>query len=333
MRHAHNYLPTVGWFEQLSNTTLLADGLRTGRTIAAADGSFKDRRGTSGFALVHEPSGQRINGANQVPGEATDQAAYRSELAGIYGTLILVQMLCRIHSIEAGHLIVACNNLAAGRKGIEWEYPPKLADDHFDMLAAIHSLRNVLPITTEFRQVEAHQREKHRTRSLDKWAIWNDKMDALAKAYWAFTTNAAAPTSAPVYRNKWSVWVNGRKVCKQFRDTIQEAVHTDRLTTWWLKTSGTKQAKFTPHQIQAMNTIAPKAAWGNAKTTRRRWICKNAADLIPVGRNMKRWHFWKKNNCPRCLHEDDTTAHVQQCQDPRAVIHRNLVLSTFNRRL
>jgi hypothetical protein len=34
----------------------------------------------------------------------------------------------------------------------------------------------------------------------------------------------------------------------------------------------------------------------------------NAADLIPVGRNMKRWQFWKKNSCPRCLQEDETTA-------------------------
>jgi hypothetical protein len=322
----------VEWFEQLGNTALLADGLRMGRTIAAADGSFKDRRGTLGFALVHEPSGQRINGANQVPGEATDQAAYWSELAGIYGTLILVQMLCRIHGIEAGHLIIACDNLAAGQKGIEWEYPPKPPDDHFDMLAAIHSLRNVLPITTEFRHVEAHQREKHRTRSLDKWAIWNDEMDALAKAFWAFTTDAAAPTSAPVYGKEWSVWVYGRKVCKQFCDTIREAVHTDRLTSNMVVEDKRDQAKakFTPHQIQAMDTIAPKAAWSNATTARRRWICKNAADLIPVGRNMKRWQFSKKNNCPRCLHEDETTAHVQQCQDPRAVIHRNFALSTFN---
>ncbi len=73
------------------------------------------------------------------------------------------------------------------------------------MLAAIHSLRKVLPITTEFCHVEAHQREKYGTQALDQWAIWNDEMDALAKAYWAFTIDAAAPTSAAVQGNKWSV--------------------------------------------------------------------------------------------------------------------------------
>jgi hypothetical protein len=242
-------------------------------------------------------------------------------------------MLCRIHGIDAGHLVVACDNLSAGQKAIEWEYPPKPANDHFDMLAAIHSLRQALPITTAFRHVEAHQREKYRTRPLDQWAVWNDEMDALAKAYWAFTTNAAVPTSAPVQGKEWAVWANGRKVCKNFRDTIREAVHTDRMTTWWLKTSRTKQAKFTPDQIQLMDTTATKAAWSHANTARRRWICKNAADMIPVGRNMKRWQFWKKNSCPRCLQEDETTAHVQQCQDPRAIAHRQLSLSIFHNRL
>jgi hypothetical protein len=118
-----------------------------------------------------------------------------------------------------------------------------------------------------------------------------------------FTIDEATPTSAPVQGNKWSVWVNERTVCKNFRDTIREAVHTDRLTMWWLKISGTKQAKSTPHQIQLMDTIAPKAEWSNANTAQCQWICKNAADLIPVSRNMKRWQFWKKNSCPRCLQE------------------------------
>jgi hypothetical protein len=114
-------------------------------------------------------------------------------------------MLCKIRGIDDGHLAVACNNLSAGQKAIEWEYPPKPANDHFDMLAAIHSLQKVLPITTEFRHVKAHQWEKYGTPVLDQWAIWNDEMDTLTKVYWAFTIDAAAPTSAAVQGNEWSV--------------------------------------------------------------------------------------------------------------------------------
>jgi hypothetical protein len=110
----------------------------------------------------------------------------------------MAQMLCRIHGIAVGHLVLAYDNLSAGHKAIKWEHPPKPANDHdhFDMLAAIHSLWQVLLITTEVCHVEAHQQEKYLTRPLDRWALWNDKMDTLAKAYWAYTQNAATPTSA-----------------------------------------------------------------------------------------------------------------------------------------
>jgi hypothetical protein len=84
----------VEWMEQIGHLNHLAKGIRTGTTTAVADGSLKDLRGTSGFALIHEVSHQHINGTNQVPGEDLDQASYRSELAGIYGVLLLAQLVC-----------------------------------------------------------------------------------------------------------------------------------------------------------------------------------------------------------------------------------------------
>jgi hypothetical protein len=93
-------------------------------------------------------------------------------------------MVCKIYDIETGHIVVACDNESAGQKAINWHYPPKPSNDHYDMLNAIHQLRQLLPITMEFQLVEAHQREKYGPRKvLDKWAIWNDEMDSRAKAY------------------------------------------------------------------------------------------------------------------------------------------------------
>ncbi len=324
----------VEWLEQIGGLDHLAAGIQTGTTIAIADGSFKDLRGTSGFALIHGDSQQRINGANQVPGEASDQASYRSELAGIYGALLLAQMVCKLFDIGTGHMIVACDNESAGQKAIDWHYPPKPSNDHFDMLNAIHQLRHLLPITMEFRHVEAHQREKYGSQgALDNWAIWNDEMDSLAKAYWLFTREAPACSSKPVYGKEWAVWVNGRKVCKKFSETIRDAIHTDSLTKWWLKESRTKRAKFTQMQIELMDTVAAKAAWDIAKTARRKWICKHAADLLPVGRNMKRWQFWQHHKCPRCLADDENGAHVLRCQDQRACTQRAKLLDAFDTRL
>jgi hypothetical protein len=92
-------------------------------------------------------------------------------------------MICRMNGLDASHLVVACHNLLAGQTAIKWEYPPKPANDPFEMLVAIHSLRKALPIINDFRHVEAHQQEKYGTLPLDKWAIWNDEMNRLGKAY------------------------------------------------------------------------------------------------------------------------------------------------------
>jgi hypothetical protein len=70
-------------------------------------------------------------------------------------------MVCKIYDIETGYTVVACS---AGQKAIDWHYPPKSSNDYFDMLNAIHQLRQLLPITTEFRHAKAHQREKYGSR-------------------------------------------------------------------------------------------------------------------------------------------------------------------------
>jgi hypothetical protein len=176
-------------------------------------------------------------------------------------------MVCKIYDIETGHIVVACDNESAGQKAIDWHYPPKPSNDHFDMLNVIHQLRQLLPITTEYRHVEAHQREKYGSRKvLDKWAIWNDEMDSLAKAYWSFTREAPPCSSKLVYGKEWAAWVNGKKLCKQFGGTLRDAIHSDSLTQWWMKESRTKLAKYTQMQIELMDTVAAKAAWTSAKT-------------------------------------------------------------------
>jgi RNase P subunit RPR2 len=104
---------------------------------------------------------------------------------------------------------------------------------------------------------------------------------------------------ALLYRKGLAAYVDGRRVCKNFHETIRDAMHTDILTQWWMKESRNKQARFMHMQIELMDTVAAKAAWSIAKTVQRKWICKHAADLLSVGRNMKGPQFWKHHKCLR----------------------------------
>jgi hypothetical protein len=62
-------------------------------------------------------------------------------------------------------------------------------------------------------------------------------------------------------------------------------------------------------------------------------MSKFATNYSSVGRNMKRWRFWKTSQYPGCLQINESCDHVVQCQDPRAVTMRQEAFLTLSSRL
>jgi len=81
--------------------------------MAVSDGSFKDKIGTSAFILHSGDITQSMWGVNAIPGPTHIQPAFHSELAGILGSLILVQTLCTTGNIETGEVTIALNSQQA----------------------------------------------------------------------------------------------------------------------------------------------------------------------------------------------------------------------------
>jgi hypothetical protein len=178
--------------------------------------------------------------------------------AGIYGALLLAQMVCKIYDIETGHMVVACNNESAGHKlsiGTTHQSPP-------------------MTILTCWTQSISSANYFPSPPSSGMSKLTNVKSTELGK----LSTNGQSgmtkwiPLQKPtghsklVYGKEWAVWVNGKKMCKQFSGTLRDAIHSDSLTQWWMKESRTKRAEFTQMQIELMDTVAAKAAWTSAKT-------------------------------------------------------------------
>ncbi len=70
---------------------ILAQAISQGEAITISDGSFQDTYGTAAWVIKGCDSTGRMKGAVIFPGTTKDQAAYRSELAGIYSILIMVK--------------------------------------------------------------------------------------------------------------------------------------------------------------------------------------------------------------------------------------------------
>ena len=303
--------PEDSWvFERVTPPTHPAtfiQGIATRLVWGVSDGSFKDQHGTTGIVLTNSVTGEKLTAATRVPGHPTDQSAYRSELAGLYAMLRIVEVLCFHSSLLAGSVDLASDNLSAIDK-LQFNRPVVPSDDHFDLLRAIQVLRARCPIKFFFQHVEGHQREKYPERELDEWALANDVADELAGSYWLETVDSHQPFYS-ICRNEWSVSLGPRKVCKSFKSMIKEFVQTRRLRMWW-----DKHDKLSLAQSRALHWDAIGAAMSDIRPARRRWIAKHASGHAPVAKQMKRRGEWTKELCPRCRTEAEDTKHVFRCQ-------------------
>src|SRR5687768_5203407 len=91
----------------------IAASILVGTAVAVSDGSYKTGLSTSATVLQgHIPSHCLIS-LNAPPGESTIQSLYRTELAGIAGSLFHVEALCHFYNLTTGKITLALDGLQA----------------------------------------------------------------------------------------------------------------------------------------------------------------------------------------------------------------------------
>jgi hypothetical protein len=127
-----------------------------------SDGSFQDQYGTSAWAIEAESSVDRCTGAdippeaafqnnrrkgvNIVSGAPSDQSAYRSEVAGLFGIDTMVRELCGFHDITAGTVYLGCDGLSALLNCTDIDYVVKPTSPHFDLITATRAMFQQCPV-------------------------------------------------------------------------------------------------------------------------------------------------------------------------------------------
>ena len=117
IEHIHALPDTDQWASQQIEVTDegqdLAHGITDGTATAISDGSFKKGYGTSCSILRGSTITTRIISINTVPGPTDSQSAYRSELAGISGSLLIIQAICNMHHIQNGCITIGLDGQSA----------------------------------------------------------------------------------------------------------------------------------------------------------------------------------------------------------------------------
>ena len=122
----------------------LAQGIISGQATAVNDGSYKEvlegdhqgHYGTSAFVLRGANRTAGALGVNAVPGNPDEQSSYRSELAGISGSLTIITAVCDKYDITSGAITIALDGEQAMiTAGSTWPLSPQETD--FDLISDI----------------------------------------------------------------------------------------------------------------------------------------------------------------------------------------------------
>jgi len=112
-------------FKTLDNGKLIAVTLANGKCLAICDGSYQSELGTAAWIITDELESGYVQGSTWVPGILDDQSAYRSELAGIYSIIWLVNRMCEYYSLTCGAITLGCDGLGPLRQCFSPTNPSK----------------------------------------------------------------------------------------------------------------------------------------------------------------------------------------------------------------
>lgn len=141
----------------------IAEGIKDGTCVAVCDGSFNKAvncAGTAAFTIhATQIDEDPLTGGNWTTGPASDQCSYWSELGGIIGVLLAIDIVFRFYKIGSSKLTLKCGNeTAVDQAGGDW--PLRASQECFNYLQVVRNMLRELPIEVEIQWVKGHKKGK-----------------------------------------------------------------------------------------------------------------------------------------------------------------------------
>lgn len=286
-----------------SSMETLANQIVKGEAELVCDGSFMNERSSSAFVSVHDAM---LFGGNIVPGSALSQSAYRGELAGILGVIVLVNQIVAKYNIVKGKVTIGCDCQGAisAVSNIFWI---STRWNNFDLLKRIQNEVKSSVVHFDFHKVKAHQDEVKPYDELDRWEKANIKADFLAKQ---FLTQLRAPAVqyASTEKSGWMIQLNGELITKNIKERIRSHVWGFKGKNYWIRKLDLPTA-----QVQYIWWDILTCMGTTLSEHRRIKYAKIMSGIAPVGRVLNRRDPLQSAFCPLCGQEEDTT-HLWRCQ-------------------
>ena len=296
--------------QMTDNIDEIVNDLSKGTAIGVSDGSFKDRFGTASWVIENESGTQRINGDCIIPGSPSDQSAYRSEIGGLYGLVIVVEMIKDMWNIQSGSIVLGCDGLNALQQALDVDGVNITSkQQQFDLLSGIQGYIKDSNIKYIPKHIMGHQDETGIVSMLDRWAIINIEMDLRAKKCWQEKSNDHKYIDYHVPKGIWKVSILGNRICNHLREYLRESIEGGKIADYWIN----QKKRFSEEGYFQVDWDACKMAMTESKISRRHWVSKFESGWCGTGKMMKVWKYRLVNNCPRCNAPNETSTHILKC--------------------
>ena len=136
----------------------LATAIMNGTAVGVSDGSYKKEAGTAAWVLESEDGSGWIRGNVVVPGFASDQSVYRSEIAGIYGAVLVSEIVKEAWAINKGGIIIGCDGKEALKQAIDIDTKvTSCKQQQFDLLSGIQGYVRASELQYTSLHIKGHQ--------------------------------------------------------------------------------------------------------------------------------------------------------------------------------
>ena len=288
--------------------------LYSGRASGVSDGSYAEKWDVCTAAWILDfGNGLEIKGGGVVPGPEGVSTAYRGELGGLLGQLLVIRSIevcCpppNQYSIQ-----VACDGEGALFRSLN-ATREDFTSRHgsFDLISQIMVLQDRIKGTLVPTHVRGHQ--DRQGIALSDPELLNVRMDQLAKDIMvaALQDGDDIPDALPlVSPGITQVDYKDIPICSHLASTLRELISQDRALEWW-KYKGRFRTGVTYKDIhwKVMEYTMKEMSFAM-----KRFVAKWTSHHIGVGRMMELRRSRSKNECPRCGELHESTLHVVRCQ-------------------
>jgi len=142
----------------------------------------------------------------------------------------MIQQFARERNIQMGHIWIACDGLSA-LKQAQSQQPIDPDAPHYDLIGAIQTIRQAIPVQFLFEHVQGHQ-DSGITMVLTHTAWMNIEMDALAKAMLGQNTG---PQQYNLKGEPWICHIEGHHQVKNVTTALHCHINTIAIAEHWDK--------------------------------------------------------------------------------------------------